>query len=340
MIEFFSLIIILFLFLLSAFWSGSETALTSLSKHRIKKLIALNKHLSVPLGQWLKSPYYLLTLLLVGNTVTNLILSELSTFFAERAFSWMPRELLEILTWLIVTGLLIVFGEVTPKLYSRCNAEKVTLLTLPLLSRLVKIFTPLISPFIKPIKLLFPRLNLVPVSRLSYLSLEEVRALIEEANSKGILGRETSMMLDRAAAIGELEVSKIMTPVEKIEYVALNKDEDRFLDMLVETGRSRVPVFNPELKKFVGFVHIKDLLWAWKSNGGHFSTDLIRPPYFINKSKKVYDLLKEFKSGKTHMAFVQDELGNLTGLITLEDLLEELLGEILDEYDVKKINNK
>jgi putative hemolysin len=337
MIEFFGLIIIIILFILSAFWSGSETALTSLSKHRIKKLIALNKNLSVPLGQWLKSPYYLLTLLLIGNTITNLVLSSMSTFFALHAFTALPRELLEFLTWLTVTALLIVFGEVTPKLYARRNAEKITLLVLPLLSRMVNIFTPVTVPLAKAVKLFFPRLNLTPVSRLSYLSLEEVRALIDEANSKGILASETSRMLDRAASIGELDISKIMTPADKIEFVSISKDEDRFLDMLVETGMSRVPVFNPEIKKFVGFVHIKDLLWAWKRNEGHFSSDLIRPPYFIKKNKKVYDLLKEFKSGKTHMAFVQDELGNLVGLVTLEDVLEELLGEILDEYDVKMV---
>jgi putative hemolysin len=104
----------------------------------------------------------------------------------------------------------------------------------------------------------------------------------------------------------------------------------------VETGQSRVPVYQSSPSKITGFIHTKDLLWVWQQNQGHFSNDIIRPPYFIPPDKKVYDLLKEFQSGQTHIAFVADALGNLQGMVTLEDVLEEITGEILDEYDLKK----
>ncbi|MHB9154349.1 MAG: CBS domain-containing protein, partial [Endomicrobiales bacterium] len=125
-------------------------------------------------------------------------------------------------------------------------------------------------------------------------------------------------------------------PVDRVDAVNLYQDEEKFLDRLVETGRSRVPVYNSTINKIAGFVHTKDLLWCWKSNKECFSREIIRPPYFVPMDKKVSELLREFQSGKTHLAFVLDPVGNVAGLVTLEDVLEDIVGEILDEYDVKK----
>jgi putative hemolysin len=337
MLIFLGLVTLTALFILSAFWSSAETALTSLSKYRIKKIIALNKSLAAPLGQWLREPYYLLTTILVGNTLTGLLLSYLATFLVFLAFSpYFPREVIEVGTWITVTMLLLIFGEVTPKIYSRRNPEKVTLFFLPLLARVMEVSIAIISPVTKLIKLVFPQVNLVPVGRLSYLSLEEIRGLINEANTIGTLGKDTSRMLEGVLRLGELRVRQIMTPVEKMEAVNLDQDEERFLDLLVETGRSRVPVYHGSVNNIAGFVHTKDLLWSWKSRKGAFSREIIRPPYFIAQDKKLAELLREFQAGKTHMAFVRDAVGNLEGFVTLEDVLEAITGEILDEYDLKK----
>lgn len=340
MLVFLGLIILTFLFLMSAFWSGAETALTSLSKYRIKKLIAIKKPLSATLAQWLKFPYYLLTTVLVGNTVNDLVLSYLATVLALKAFSsvfaGLPREAFEIATWLIVTFMLLVFGEITPKVFSRRNPEKVTILILPFLSKIMKISIFIIQPLARLVRLFFPKLELVPVGRLSYVSLEEIRGLISEANSRGSIGADASQMLQGVLGFGEMKVSHIMTPVEKIEAVDIDQDEDKFLDLLVETGRSRVPVYHSSINKLAGFIHVKDLLKCWKGKEGCFSKDVIRPAYFISKDKKLSELLNEFQSGKTHLAFVRDAMGNLAGLVTLEDLLEDVVGDILDEYDIKQ----
>lgn len=337
MLIFIGLVILTGLFVLSAFWSSAETALTSLSKYRIKKLIALNKSMAAPLRQWLREPYYLLTTILVGNTVTDLILSYLATYLVLLMFAaYIPREVIEVATWLTVTFLLLIFGEMTPKIFSRRNPEKVTLFILPLLSKVMEAAVIIISPITKLTGLLFPRLSLVPVGRLSYVSLEEIRGLITEANTTGSLGTDTSRMLEGVLRLSELQVSQIMTPADNMEAVNLNQDEDRFLDLVVETGRSRVPVYNSSLNSIAGFVHTKDLLWCWKGKNGAFSREIIRPPYFIPADKKIGELLREFQAGKTHMAFVRDAFGNLAGLVTLEDVLEAIMGEILDEYDLKK----
>ncbi len=340
MLMFAGLVALVVLFALSAFWSAAETALTSLSKYRIKKLIALNRHLSSMLGQWLKSPYYLLTTILVGNTTNDLILSSLATVIilnvCSPIFGVVPRGLVEFIDWIGVSFLLLVIGGMTPKIFARRNPEKVTMALLPALSKVMKVSGYIISPFTNSLRFLFPRLSLVPVGRLSYISLEEIHGLIMEANTTGALAKETSLMLERVLKLGELNVSQIMTPVNNIEAVNLYLPEEKFLDLVVETGRSRVPVYNSNMNKIAGFVHTKDLLWCWKKNSECFSREIIRPPYFVSPDKKVYDLLKEFQKGKTHMAFIADGVGNVVGLVTLEDVLEDIVGEILDEYDLKR----
>lgn len=340
MLIFFGLVVLVFLCFMSAYWSAAETALTSLSKYRVKKLIALNKSISSLLGQWLKTPYYLLTTILVGNTTNDLMLSSIATIIilhmAEPFFGIIPRGVFEVADWVFVTVFLLLVGEITPKLYARRNPEKVTMLLLPSLTRIMHISSYLVLPFTKTMRLLFPRLNLVPVGRLSGITLEEIHGLIGEANSTGAIGKDTSQMLERVLKLGELTVSHIMTPVKDVDAVNLYQPEDKFFDLVVETARSRVPVYNSNINKIAGFIHSKDILWCWKKNKECFSREIIRPPYFVKSDKKVYDLLKEFQTGKTHMAFVVDGIGNVTGIVTLEDVLEDIVGEILDEYDVRR----
>ncbi|MCB4791627.1 MAG: hemolysin family protein [Elusimicrobia bacterium] len=347
-------VVIILLFLLSAFWSGSEIALTSLSKYRIKKIIALKKSLSGPLKQWLKSPYYLLTTILVGNTITNLTLSFFATVLVLHAF--LPsdtssnklgifgfitnREFLEFVVWISITFLLLIFGEVTPKIYCRSNPEKITFFALPVLSRIANIFIPLIWPVKQAIRLIFPKAELFPVGKMTALSMDETKELIREAGQSGMLAGETSQMLERVLKLGDFSIDKIMTTLDKVEAVNIDQSQERFLDLIVETGRSRVPVYHTSVNRIAGFIHTKDLLELWQGVSEIEIDDLIRPPYFVSKNKKIYDLMKELQSGRTHMAFVTDEMENLVGVVTLEDILEEIVGEILDEYDLKEKNEQ
>ncbi|MFC1501437.1 hemolysin family protein [Elusimicrobiota bacterium] len=331
------LIAIIVLFLLSAFWSGSEIALSSLSKYRIKKLIALNKPISNALTHWLKAPYYLLTTILVGNNITNILLGFLSTIIAIKVFEQYNRSIVELFTWLAVTFILVIFAELTPKMFCRAHPEGVTLFSLPILSFIERLSRPLVYPIIKLFKLIFLKKEpAYHAGKLAYLSVEEVNVLIEEAEDKGVLGNETSKMLERVLRLGDLDIAKIMTPFEKIESVKLDIDDEKFLDLVVETGCSRVPVYTVSKEKVVGFVYTKDVLWALRNNNAKFPKELVRPAYFVKQDKQVCALLKEFQSGQTHIAFVQDSLDNLVGIVTLEDILEEIVGEILDEYNLEE----
>jgi len=166
--------------------------------------------------------------------------------------------------------------------------------------------------------------------------MEETKELIREAGLAGMVAGETSQMLERVLKLGEVTVDKIMTALDKVEAVNVDQSQERFLDLIVETGRSRVPVYHTSVSRMAGFIHTKDLLELWHSSSEIEIDNLIRPPYFVSKNKKIYDLMKELQSGRTHMAFVTDEMDSLVGVVTLEDILEEIVGEILDEYDFKE----
>jgi CBS domain containing-hemolysin-like protein len=166
--------------------------------------------------------------------------------------------------------------------------------------------------------------------------LEEVRTLIGEANSSGELEPETSRMLERTLNLSDREVMKIMVPLEKIDSVDADLPEEKLLDLITEMGRSRVPLYRGGRQNVIGFIYAKDLLAAWQAHKGINVNEFLRPAYCIEPNKKVFDLLKEFQTGKTHIAFVSDPSGKVMGIVTLEDVLEAILGEILDEYDLKK----
>ncbi|MDI6757327.1 MAG: hemolysin family protein [Endomicrobiia bacterium] len=331
------LALIIFLFALSAFWSGSETALTSLSVTRVKKLIALNPRIALALKYWLEKPHYILTIILVGNTFTNMFLSSLSAVLALSALDWaLPRAAIDIIAWLGVTFLLLVLGEITPKVYCRRNPERVSVMVLPFYESLIKILRPFLIPVEFAFKKLLPGDKISPFGRMAHFSSDEMSQLFSESNLDAMFGDGTLSAVDKVLNIGTMDVSRVMTPVEKIEGVCLDCRDEGLLDKFIETSRSRIPVVRRSPYRVAGYVHIKDILNNLAAGGETFDEDIVRMPYIIPGDKKVGRLLREFQSGNTHVAFVADSDGAILGLVTLEDILEEIVGEILDEYDAAR----
>ncbi len=327
------LIALLLLIFVSAWISAAEIGITSLTKYRVKKLIVQAPDLSKPLLSWLESPYYLLILILTINVIADMLVSFLSTAVMTKTFYMVNRHVVEAAAWVFTSFVLLIFGEIVPKFYARANSEKITVWSVPILSKIEKISKPFLYPFIKITELISPKTSNVA----SYaLSKEEIESLLSEGDHTGAIDKETSHMLERTMRFGDLSVKRIMVPFAAIESVDLSLDEDVFLDKAVETSRSRIPVYIKSRDNIIGYIHIKDILWAWKENKGHFVRSLVNPPYYIDEDKKINDLLKEFQSGKTHIAFVKDKNDNITGMATLEDILEEVVGEMLDEYEFEK----
>ena len=324
------LLLILFL-MLSAFWSASEIALNSLSKYRVKKLIVLKKSITEPLLRWLNSPYYLLTVILTGNVVSDMMVSFLFSWLSVAIFCMVNRNFLDIITWIIATFTVLIVGEITPKIYSRANSQKVTLFAVPILSKIEYITKPFLYPIMKILDLMFN--NDKDKEEYPVLTKQEIETLITEADKQGIFDKNISTMLERSVSFTETIAIKIMTPINNIESVNIDNNNEKFIDMVVETARSRVPVYKDAKENIIGYVHINDILLLWKEKEITSIKESIKPAYFISSNKKISELLKELQGGKTHIAFVKNSKNKILGMVTLEDIIEEIVGEILDEYD-------
>lgn len=328
---FLGLLLLIFFLMLSAFWSASEIALNSLSKYRVKKLIVLKKSITEPLLRWLNSPYYLLTVILTGNVVSDMMVSFLFSWISVAIFYMVNRNFLDIVTWIIATFTVLIVGEITPKIYSRANSQKVTLFAVPILSKIEYITKPFLYPIMKILDLMFN--NDKDKEEYPVLTKQEIETLITEADKQGIFDKNISTMLERSVSFTETIAIKIMTPINNIESVNIDNNNEKFIDMVVETARSRVPVYKDAKENIIGYVHINDILLLWKEKEITSIKESIKPAYFISPNKKISELLKELQGGKTHIAFVKNSKNKILGMVTLEDIIEEIVGEILDEYD-------
>ena len=328
---FLGLLLLIFFLMLSAFWSASEIALNSLSKYRVKKLIVLKKSITEPLLRWLNSPYYLLTVILTGNVVSDMMVSFLFSWLSVAIFYMVNRNFLDFITWIIATFTVLIVGEITPKIYSRANSQKVTLFAVPILSKIEYITKPFLYPIMKILDLMFN--NDKDKEEYPVLTKQEVETLITEADKQGIFDKNISTMLERSVSFTETIAIKIMTPINNIESVNIDNSNEKFIDMVVGTARSRVPVYKDTKENIIGYVHINGVLWLWKEKEITSIKKSIKPAYFISPNKKISELLKELQGGKTHIAFVKNSKNKILGMVTLEDIIEEIVGEILDEYD-------
>ncbi|MDR0956846.1 MAG: CNNM domain-containing protein [Endomicrobium sp.] len=332
MFIFFFLIILFFLLFLSAWISAAEIGITSLSKYRIKKLIVQTPKLSRSLSLWLEQPHYLLTIILTVNVMTDMFISFMTTYLMTSIFYMINRTIIELFAWLSTSLTLLIFGEVLPKFYARTNSEWITIMSLPILSQMEKFLKPFMYPVIKFAEFLSIKTSNI---RNSYeLSEEEIKNLLSEGSYSGEIDKDISIMLERTLRFGDLSVKRIMTLFENIDSVDLSLEENEFLNKTIETSKSRIPVYIKSKDNIVGYVHIKDVLALLQENKSHFVRSLVRSPYYISEDQNVSDLLKKLRTGKTHIAFVKDQNNNIIGMITLDDILEEVVGKIMDECEL------
>jgi len=332
MFIFLGLVFLVLFFISSAFWSAAEIALNRLSKYRIKKLIVSHKSIAIPLIKWLDSPYYLLTLILTGNVISDMMISFLATSLSVTIFSMVQRHIVEFFTWIILTFLVLVIGEITPKIYSNANAQKVTLAAMPVLTKIEYLTKPFLLPVYKIFDIIFRKNNTNTIR--PTLSSEEIKSLIAEADKDGVFDKEISIMIEKSVNFTEISAARIMTPFVSIESVNIKENTEVFIDKIVETARTRVPVYDEVKTNIIGYIHINDVLQILKEKNENSVKDFIKPAYFIQEDKKINELLKELQSGRTHIAFIKDSKNKIIGMVALEDIVEEIVGEILDEYEL------
>ncbi len=324
------LIYILFLFFLSFFFSGSEAALTSLSDYKIRKLYFSKKFLKQPLKIWILKPYRLLIAIVVSNTIVNLLLS---SNFAKISLNFplaINRELKEAIIWLFTTFLIIVFCELTPKIISKNFPEtfsKISLYPVYILQYFIFI---ILSPV-----LYFVEKYLDKEQLYHFIKIDELKKILAE-NSKYVFEKDISEILERAVRFDELRIKDIFVPKEKVMMVDISnkKNFQEVVADLIETGKTRIPLYNGSHEKIIGYALIKDLFYLCSTSECNI-TDIVHPILEVNLKDKAKDVLRKFKETQIHIAKVIDDNRKFYGIVTLEDIIEELVGEILDEYDVR-----
>ncbi|MFA5338935.1 MAG: hemolysin family protein [Candidatus Omnitrophota bacterium] len=312
------------LLVLSAFFSMSETALISLNKIRLRHLVSKGNKKAKLVYALVSNPDRFITSILVGNNIVNTAISVLIAFVLIHIFG---EDMGMVLATVIGATIIVVFGEIIPKVFAVQRAERTSLeLAVPLkfvlavLAPVARVFYGLGNGIIKVFG--------GEPQRGPLITEEEIRLMIELGKEEGVLGDEERKMLHRIFEFGDTLVSEVMIPKEKIIGIDVDASAEELLDLLVEEGHARVPAYKGSVDNIEGIIYARDLLYIWQNKGLVIIPDLLHPPYFIPKNKRVSDLLKDFQRMRIQMAIVVDDKKQTIGLITLEDLIEEIVGEI------------
>jgi len=330
----YSYLLIIFFLLLSAFFSGSETAFFSLSKIQLKKLKKNKSKSYKRIYHLLKKPGQLLILILLGNTIVNVAASSTAaiialnigkTFFNDSA-GFLPL-FFEIL---IMTTLLLIFGEITPKLFAFSAPEKVAEFS----SFFLEILYYLLWPIIKILDLLSSIFSKRKVKE-NYQDFtpEDLKNLINSKSTKTPFKDKEKKIITSIFRFTTTLSKEIMVPRVDIIAVEASEGLNKLKKCIVQFGYSKIPIYKTNIDNIIGFVYAKDVILQPNKKS---INSLLRPAFFITKNVKIQNLLNQFKTKKIQIAIVVDEYGGTSGLITLEDILEELVGEIMDEYDNEK----
>ncbi|MCL6518809.1 MAG: hemolysin family protein [Armatimonadetes bacterium] len=344
-----SVILIFLLLFCNAFFSMAEIAIVSVRKTRIKQLVDEGVSRAKAVQRLLEDPTRFLATVQMGITLVGFFASAAgAATLAEPLAKYLqatgipivadnPIASAVVLLTLVIVFLSLVIGETAPKSLALQHAEKIALLVAsPMLwlsyltAPFVKTITAASNLFVRPFG---GRASFSP----PILTEEELKMLVEAGEEEGVLEEEEKEMIHSIFEFTDTVVRKVMTPRTDMKCVEVNASVDELLDVIIRAGHSRVPIYEDTVDNIVGVVHAKDLLRALHENGKKVNIrELMRPPYIVPENKKVDELLAEFKKSKIQMAIVVDEYGGTAGLVTIEDILEEIVGDIMDEYDVEE----
>lgn len=330
-----SILILLMLLIFSALISGTEVAFFSLSQTNLESLSEQNKEKSI-VEKLLEKPKKLLATILITNNFINILIVLLFTEISETLFFRFSYELnlyfftipfrffIEVV---VITFLILLFGEVLPKIYATRNSLKFSVFMATSLKTLNNLLTPLSIPLIHLTSIVETKLG----TKKNNLSVEILSQALE-LTSEGATTKDEQKILEGIVSFGNTETVQIMKP--RIDIIAFSYDEsyEEVLSKIVKNGYSRNPVYKQNIDTIVGVLYAKDLLAHLGKKEFHWQK-LLRKPFFIPENKKLDDLLVEFQEKKNHLAIVVDEYGGTSGIVTLEDVIEEIVGDINDEFD-------
>ena len=327
----YSIAAIVVLVVFSAYFSATETAFTSLNKIRIKNMANDGDHRARKVMELSENYDNLLSTILVGNNLVNIMLSSISTVL----FIGLYPNYGATISTAVATVVVLIFGEISPKSLAKESPEKFAMFSTPFIRVLIVLLKPinwLFSMWKKLLAKIFNTDSGRPITE------DELLTIVEEAETEGGIDTEQSELIQNAIEFNELEALDVLTPRVDIKAIEMDTPEDEIAKIFIDTGFSRLPVYDDDLDSIIGVLNQKDFHNYIKGSRASVS-EYVKPVIFVAGSMKISQLLKKLQTAKTHIAIIVDEYGGTYGLVTMEDIIEELVGEIYDEHDAAALQD-
>ena len=327
----FQAVAILILIALSSFFSSAETAMTTVNKIRIQSLAEQGNKRAVILEKIISNSPKMLSTVLIGNNIVNMSVSSLMTTLTIKILG---NAYVGITTG-ILTLLILIFGEITPKNLATIHAEKLSLAYSRIIYGLMILLTPVVFIVNKITEGVLVILHVNPDEKANAMTEHELRTLVNVGEKDGVIENEEKQMIYNVFDLGDATAKDIMVPRVHVTFADVESTYDELIDIFREDKFTRLPVYKDSQNNIVGIINMKDLL-LYDKNEEFVIDHFLRKPHFTYETKSISDLLVEMKDSTFNIAIVLDEYGDMAGLITLEDILEEIVGEIHDEYEEKE----
>ena len=320
------LIIVIVLVLLSAFFSSAETALSTVNRVRMRALEDEGNKRAARVNRILENYSKMLSTILIGNNIVNLSASSLATTLALRIS--LPAGI----ATGILTILVLLFGEITPKTWAMINSDKISLAYSGIIYRLMQVLTPVIFVVDKLANGVLRLLHIDPNKRMSQMTESELRTYVDVSHEDGVIESEEREMIYNVFDFSDALAKDIMIPRINMVTISVDADYDKVMSVFRESMYTRLPVYKEEKDNIIGLINIKDFILT-EDRDSFQVQNILRDAHYTYEFKKIADLLYEMRETTKNVTFVLNEYGATEGMITLEDLLEEIVGEIRDEYD-------
>lgn len=333
------LIILLILLLLSGFFSSAETALTTVNKIRLRYLAEEGNKRAATTLKITENSGKMLSAILIGNNIVNLSASSLTTSLAYNLGG--PAVAI---ASVVLTVLILLFGEITPKTLASIHSEKLALLYAPVIDIFMKVMTPVIFVINSLSNLVMLILHIDPNAKMNTMTENELRTIVDVSHEDGVIESEEKEMIYNVFDLGDAKAKDVMVPRVNVTFADIDSSYSELIALFREDKFTRLPVYAESKDNVVGTINMKDLLLFDNNQKEFHVKDILREAYFTYEYKNISELLVEMRTASFNIAIVLDEYGETAGLITLEDILEEIVGEIHDEYDeneeenIRKIN--
>lgn len=327
-------IVLIVLLLLSAFFSSAETSLVTVNQIRMRSLADEGNKKAARVLKITSNSSKMLSAILIGNNIVNIFASSLATTITLQLWG---NKFVSLTTG-ILTLLVLIFGEITPKTIATSHAEKIAMAYSGVISLIIKVLTPVIFIINKLANGFLFILGLDPNKKAASITEDELRTIVDVSHEEGVIEKEERQMIKNVFDFGDSQAKDVMIPRIDMTCISIDSRYDEIISVFRTDKYTRLPVYENSVDNVIGIINVKDLLLCEDKTSFNVR-DILRKPYYTYEFKKTSELMEELKKTSNNFTIVIDEYGSTVGMITLEDLLEEIVGEIRDEYDGDEVDD-